>query len=816
LIHLERQLFRPVREVQKSHDPAGVSLIEAPGVLGEVRLVVRRIKGMLLAGAAADEIVVVLRDVSPYADVLTEVFDEYAVPVEVEGVEPLTRNPAAALLLRAARLADDDWPFAGVTALLRNTYFRPLWPELDKPDRPQQAEALLRLLAVPRGREPCLRAVERWAEQQQPGLEDEDALELRRRRTHELARECGDFLRRFFQAWDGAPAKAPLAEHVAWLRRFAGDIGVTRAAEEDARDAAALKQLEHELDLWQARVETQQGRGGRTMDRKTFLRRLHALAAEANLPRSPSGPGRVRVLSANQARHLDADFIFILGLGERSFPRLTPPRTLLDETEREALQRAGLDLGPSDLLPSEMLLFYEVVARARREVVFSYPALDERGQALLPSSFLRAVHDCFQPEALDSVRRRQSMLIEGLHGDEPLSAAERRIRAAAAWESNGLSDPALPADLRANLQDAADLMRRRFQERKHNPYDGRFRDPAVIDALTDRFGPEHIFSPTALEEYIDCPFKFFLRHVLRLEPLEDPSEEIEMTRRGQAFHRALARSHRALKAAGVHFPADEARASLTKEMAEAVDEDVARASSLAAQALWRLEGRRLVKQAEKYVEQWRKFVKPWDGVAAPRPELFEVDFGLPKAEGQPPTHGPLVVRGDDVEVRVSGRIDRVDVAELPDGLGFWIIDYKTGHSRHYTGADLAQYRRLQLTLYALAVEEVLLAGRSARPLGLAYWLVSETGAKTALPGRSALAWREDGRPWQTVREQLRRWVTTVVRHIRGGDFALQPRDDDCTQRCDFGQICRITQARAVGKEGLLPLPLTPENPAEKS
>ncbi len=783
----------------------------------------RRIKRLLLDGATADDILVVLRDVSPYADVLMEVFDEYGVPVEVEGVEPLTRNPAAAVLLRAVRLPDDDWPFAGVTALLRNTYFRPLWPEADQPDVPQRAEALLRLLAEPRGRDPVLRAVQRWAEQQQPGLEDEQAEESRRRRTHELAKECGNFVHRFFKAWDDAPATAPLAEHVAWLQRFAVDLGVMRAAEEDVRDESALEQLGQELGQWLQREERRHGRGGRTLDRKTFLRRLTALAAEASQPRSPLTPtplpsgergggeeaARVRVLSANQARHLDADHVFILGLGERGFPRLAPPQTLFDEQERQALQEAGLDLGPGDLLPEEMLLFYEVVARARRQIVFSYPAVDERGQELLPSSFLLAVRDCFGKKVLPIERQR--MLIEGFYREAPLSAAEYRVRAAAAWQSGGLHDPALSADLRANLQDAADLYRLRFREKEHNPYDGRFRDPTLIGELTKAFGPERVFSPTALEEYVDCPFKFFLRHVLRLEPLEDPSEEIEVTRRGQAFHRALARLHRKLKEAGLHHPADEVTGRATREMAEAVAEDVRRAPSAAAKELWRLEGMRLVKLAEKYVEQWRKFVKPWDADRAPRPHLFEVDFGLPAPDdGTGEVAPPLLVRIDDVEVRVSGRIDRVDMTELPDGVGFWIIDYKTGRSEHYTGAALAKYRRLQLTLYALAVEEVLLAGRSARPLGLAYWLVGEAGPKIALPGRSALQWLEDGRLWRTVREQLRGWVAKLVRHIRQGNFALQPRDEHCTQTCAFGQVCRITQARGVGKVGMLPLPLAPD------
>ena len=651
LVHLERQLFRPLRSIEPSDDPAGLSLIEAPGVLGEARLVVRRIKTLLLDGAATDDILVVLRDVSPYADVLTEVFDEHGVAVEVEGVEPLTRNPAASLLLRAVRLPDDDWPFAGVTALLRNTYFRPLWPEAaEAPDLQQKAEALLRLLAVPRGRDPVLRAVQRWAERQQPGLEDEQAEESRRRRTHELAKECGNFIHRFFRAWDDAPATAPLADHAAWLSCFAVDLGVTRSAAEDPRDAAALDQLGHVLGQWLEREERRHGRGGRRTDRKTFLRRLSALAAESSLPRSPAGPGRVRVLSANQARHLDADHVFILGLGERGFPRLTPPQSLVDEQERQALQDAGLDLGVGDLLPEEMLLFYEVAARARRQLVLSYPAVDERGQSLLPSSFLRAARECFRPDAVPVERQR--MRIEGLYRDEPLSAAEYRVRAAAAWRSGGLHDPALPAELRANLLDAADMVRLRIHEKQHNRYDGGFRDPRVIADVAEQFGPERVFSPTALEEYVDCPFKFFLRHVLRLEPLEDPSEEIEVTRRGQAFHRALARLHRKLKAAGAHGPADEVVGHATREMEEAVEEDVRRAPSSAAKELWRLEGLRLVKLAEKYVEQWRKFVKPWDGARGARGRTCSRRISVCRRRS------PLSPRGRGVGVRGLPRTAR--------------------------------------------------------------------------------------------------------------------------------------------------------------
>ncbi len=359
----------------------------------------------------------------------------------------------------------------------------------------------------------------------------------------------------------------------------------------------------------------------------------------------------------------------------------------------------------------------------------------------------------------------------------------------------------------ANLRDAAELFQRRFLDRKYNPYDGSFRDPAVIGDVARLFGPERVFSPTALEDYVACPFRFFLRHVLRLEPIEDPKEEIEVTRRGQAFHRALARLHRGLKEQGIQRPDAAVREQVLREIDTAVQEDVSRAPSPAAKELWRIEGRRLLRVAGRYGDQWDRFLGPWlEKGVQPTPHFFEVDFGLPAPDGTLP-HGPLVIRSEEIEVRISGRIDRVDVAEMAGGVGFWIIDYKTGRAGHYTSPDLAEFRRLQLTLYALAVQDVLLAGQEARPLGLAYWLVTDTGPKVALPAsRNPLIWLDEGKHWREVRAQLEAWVTRLAANIRRGNFPLAPRSEHCTDVCPFGQVCRIAQARAVDKEGMLPLP----------
>ena len=265
------------------------------------------------------------------------------------------------------------------------------------------------------------------------------------------------------------------------------------------------------------------------------------------------------------------------------------------------------------------------------------------------------------------------------------------------------------------------------------------------------------------------------------------------------FHRALSRLHLKLIDEGIHQPTADVGRQLVVQLDRAIRESADRASP-AGKKLWELEEQRLRKRGGQYQRDWQAFVHKWQEASIhPRPDLLEKGFGL-RAEPGEAMADPLVIRVDDVEVRIGGRIDRVDVAETADGLVFWVIDYKTGRSSHYTGAKLESFDRLQLTLYALAVERVLLAGQASRPLGLAYWLVTDTGPKVVMPSPRKLgAWMEDPQSWAAVRELLELAVTRIVSEVRSGTFPLQPAAIDCTQRCSFGQICRITQARNVGK-----------------
>jgi ATP-dependent helicase/DNAse subunit B len=795
LAYLRHQLFGP--PVPPAADGTGLRLIEAPGPLGEARLVARRIRSVLAAGARPEVIVVTARDLTYSWDLLGEVLAEYGLPVELDGDEPILRNPAVGTLLRALRLPDDGWPFDGLTALLRSTYFRPAWPQGSR-DAASRAEGLLRLLGEPRDREAYLRAVRVWSEAPPEGLEDERAEETRRLWKARLAAECRPFLERFFQAWDGLPVKATPAEFTDAVREFARDAGLEAAAGEGPRDRDALAALWSAMSKWE----------GQPLARGLYLRRLTTLAASVTRPRSERSAGRIRIAPAEDARHLDCDYLFVLGLGERSFPRLAPPPSLLDDADRQILRAAGVPLpDPAARLGAEQFLFLQLLGRPRAELVLSYPAIDERGQPLLPGSFLRAVRECFADGAIPTERRQ--MLIEGYFDRDPLSAAEARSRFAAAMTRPDAapSHADLPTDLCDQLTWARQVATARFRSEDFNRFDGWIDSPAALAAVRDRLGPGHVFSPTALEAYVSCPFRFLVEHVLGLAELNEPGEEVEHTRRGAAYHRALARLHARLGGDPEltrNVLPESIGPELLAEIDRAIREYADRAPSPASRKLWELEGKRLRRSAAKYRGHWEEFLGPWRKVGAPLdPHLLEADFGLPGPPVQSTAGAegiaPLMISVGGVEVRIGGRIDRVDIAELEDGLGFWVIDYKTGRSANYTAAQLQSFEKLQLPLYALAVERVFLPGRKARPLGLAYWLVTDRGPKPVLPGRQVAGWLSDPKKWAAFRKQIEEWVAKVVGRVRDGQFPLAPRSPTCTETCSFGQVCRISQSRNLGK-----------------
>jgi RecB family exonuclease len=269
------------------------------------------------------------------------------------------------------------------------------------------------------------------------------------------------------------------------------------------------------------------------------------------------------------------------------------------------------------------------------------------------------------------------------------------------------------------------------------------------------------WSVSAIETYLDCPFKFFAQHVLKLEEEPEDEEVMDPRRQGQFVHDVFERffaawqnaGHRSvtpenLDAAREMFTAVIDRALERLPIAEAGLERTRLLGSPAAaglgEAVLRMEAERPLAVVERLLEH------PLKG-----------DFTFATADG-PRT------------IALRGKADRLDLLE--DGT-FRLIDYKLGWPPNRT-------RALQLPIYSLCAEQRLVGhkGKNWQLREAAY--LAFKGPKRVVPLFSSLADRA-----KVLAEAQQRLADTVDA-IERGEFPPTPDDVWRCETCSFASVCR--------------------------
>ena len=206
--------------------------------------------------------------------------------------------------------------------------------------------------------------------------------------------------------------------------------------------------------------------------------------------------------------------------------------------------------------------------------------------------------------------------------------------------------------------------------------------------------PARAWSVSAIETYLDCPFKFFAQHVLKLEEEPEDEEIMDPRRQGQFVHDVFEAFFRAWQAAG-HRAITPQNLDQAREMFNGVVD----------RALERLP------EAEAGLERTRLLGSP--AAAGLGDAVFRMEAERPTAVVErlleQRLDGDILIataQGPRT-IRLRGKADRIDL--LADGT-FRLIDYKLGWPPN-------RARALQLPIYSLSAEQQL-AGRRGRQWAL--------------------------------------------------------------------------------------------------
>lgn len=525
-------------------------------------------------------------------------------------------------------------------------------------------------------------------------------------------------------------------DRVAWLRglgqRLVGGDSVRANWPEGERRAA--ERVEAALDRLVALDDID---GPADLD---VFRRTLQLELDADLGRVGRFGEGVLVAPLSFAVGLDLDLVVVLGMAEGTLPARVADDSLLPDRERRATE-GELPLR-RERIGRQQRLVHAALASARTHVLCA-PRGDLRASnERVRSRWLVQIIDGLDTSVVDDV---PSFAHAVSHLAFPSTAQEYRLRAPG-W--TGRHDRVVTAGL--DLQGAR-------RSSRFTRFDGNLAGQDVRSPHDD------IVSATRLESWASCPFAYFMRQVLRVEPVEDPAEllQISALERGSLVHLVLERFLLAVLAR----PADQQPAPhepwseddhklLTQIGSETCAEFEARGVT-GRDLFWQRDRARILMRLDRFLHEDSEL----RATTRSRPIAAELAFGLP---GSDLTAVDMPVAGGRV-LTFRGSADRVDVAD--DGT-LRIIDYKTG--KPYDYQRLSEENpddngtHLQLAVYGMAARAH--RGTPDTPIVAEYWFVT------------------DGKPLETkgyavtdaVLSHVGTTLATIVDGIEHGVFPARP------------------------------------------
>jgi len=798
----ERLLFNETtRELEQSdsatEEKISIEIVAASGVHNEIEEIASSVKELLLEGRARpQDCLVVHRHLAASAQRVAEVFDDFGLPHWIETRPRLSTAALVRAVMLLLRLKTQDWPFR---LLLEITGNRNL-SAFDEPHGMEPrvcVEQAIRAAQLPTGREQLLKQL---GNSSAVGPDDVD------QRAQQSAIALAN-LNRLSTCLDDLPLQATLCEWAEHLTELLTRLGAI-SGEHTSPDWSVLINALHSLNQADSWINEQSS----TLEISKLLDLLELIADEQHLPAKHDETGRVRILTAESARHESVRHVFLAGLSEDAFSVIQPENR--SDSEDQSVDTL-LDLS------EPMFTFYSLVTRASESLTISYPAMDDKGQQLPPSPLLTELERCFLPAAIP-IKTQQ--LAEAILVDElPLSRSEYRQAAVDraldknyGWLAGLLSQPDLTG---AGILGAVGSVISRANRNEFGEYEGLMLGEEAREALAIRFGGSHLWSPSQLEGYAACPFRFFAEQLLSLEPLGELTLASDAGRRGSLLHQVLAKVHQELSTQAARSPDDDSwQADLAERFLKALDAEVA-ATPLGGleQSLREIERRQIAAWSTQYAQQESDYQDRWRDLDEPlRAEHFEVRFG-PKVQSSAnypeqalSTPQPFELDLNTERIRITGQIDRIDIGRVGEVTVFNVIDYKSGREVRLKDEAVQAGRQLQLPLYAIAAEELLLADRHAEALAAGYWSIQGRGfEKGALELRRAegrtLACSEK---WQNIQPQILATIQELVAGIRAGQFPVYNEDQHCTRWCPQSTICRVAQIRSLDKQW------PPESPVE--
>ncbi len=681
--HLERHFFGGSAPYEG--DVPQIRLLQADALFSEVEQTAAAIRRLLAEGTCrCRDITVAARNIQDYEAAIETVFERYQIPAYLSRRSDILEKPALSLLTGVLDSAGGGYEYDDMFRWLK-TGLAGLSPE--ECDR---LENYVLKWEVHGGM--WLRDVD-WVENPDGyGAPWTAAREEYLAQVNALRHRVQAPLSRLAE---GLKSGETAAAKVGALYGFLEELNLQDALERQMRSqaqAGRLQEAEETAQLWEILCgvldQFVEILGDEPMDLEEFTRLFRQVLTQYTVGTIPVSLDQVQVSGVARNDRHTAKYLFLLGANDHVLPTPGQSGGILNEDDRDELAQRGIELAPTgmDQMGIELQNLYAALAQPTEGLTVSWPVTDVSGAELRPAFVVDRLLSLFP-----ALRVERESAAKPYRLTAPLPALESAVPGGALWRRLE-EEPAFRPRLAA-MERAAALTRGSLSPR------------AVRVLYGDRIG----MTASRLERIRTCHFSFFMEYGLRAKPRTPAAFDAPQI--GTFLHYLLEHVTRDVLARGGFALVDrESLHDLVRKYIDAyVQQELPNFQNRSAR--FRHLFARLRNTAYAVVDQAAEELRCSDFV----PLAFELSFGDGK------DLPAVVISEPDGELRVGGKVDRVDGWVKNDKLYLRVVDYKSG-KKSFDFSNLRMGLDIQMLLYLFTLEKTAAAhfGREIEPAGVLY------------------------------------------------------------------------------------------------
>ncbi len=715
LAHIERNIF--TAKAAKMAASENVQIISAPNERSEVEFVACEILKLVKEKKYRyRDIAVIAADIDNYQHYIKAYFDDYELPFFIDQRKPLNHHPVIQFICSALQIITGGFSHSDIFSYLKTDIVSVERSDVD----------LLENYCIAFGTSSADWSSEKkwlFAEKQDGEFAQHKINEIRFKVSRPLLELKGKLCPR------EEPQKEIAAEEfVRIILDFLAEFGVSEKisdwieqAEKMADKSTADEHRQFYEKLLGVFDEFAEIFSGSKDSCENYFAIINSAFSQLTLGFIPQALDEVLIGSIERSRHPDLKAVFLIGATQKQFPIALAADSILTDYDRAAADEMDFSLAETAIrqITLRQYLAYIAFTRPSEMLYVTYPATDEKGSSQVRSGFINNLESLFENLKEKSISGRQREIEEINNRSELAELLCSRL---------GKDVSGLENDDSEKLNELLNgiCIDEKFSEigetvKSAVNYDN---SAKLSQEMADEFFAAQIkTSATKLSTFAACPYKYFARYILKISKRKQA--KLEPLDIGKFEHTVLDSLLKRLNSERKDFAKID-NEQLLKILNEQISKIIQSDSFISNFVRRSSHNNFIINSAGRILEDCTLAMAEMIRAGDFRPLFSEVSFG----EKAKPFGEYEIPISKGRKISLSGKIDRLDVAEIDGKKAVIIFDYKR-KDKSFSWPQLYYGLDMQLAIYILAVRSA--ANAELKNAIGAFYLPIEISCEKASP-----------------------------------------------------------------------------------